>query len=58
MAVIDFIKKEKIICTSQAWKNMDREGKIKKECQERLKNPPKITPLQKKIINLVVLQNE
>jgi len=47
-----------IICTRQMWLNMDREKKVKKECKERRENPPKLTPLQKKIINLMVLQNE
>ena len=48
----------RVISTRQMWLNMDREKKVQEECKERRENPPKLTPLQKKIINLVVLQNE
>lgn len=48
----------RIICTRQMWLNMDREKKVQKECKERRDNPPKLTPLQKNIINRVVLQND
>jgi hypothetical protein len=51
----DFIGMENIICTKLDWLNMDREEKVKKECQERKVNPPKMTPLQSKLINQVTL---
>tara|TARA_R100001443_G_scaffold14554_2_gene24458 strand:- start:394 stop:573 length:180 start_codon:yes stop_codon:yes gene_type:complete len=57
MDKINFIAKGNIICTKLDWLNMDREEKIKKECQERKVNPPKMTPLQKKLINQVTLEN-
>ena len=57
MDKINFIAKGNIICTAHDWLNMDREEKIKKECQERKVNPPKMTPLQKKLINQVTLEN-
>ena len=47
----------RIICTRQMWLNMDREKKVQEECQERKVNPPKMTPLQKKLINQVTLEN-
>mgnify|MGYP003119406037 FL=1 len=48
----------RIICTRQMWLNMDREEKVKKECKERRDNPPKLTALQKKLNNLITLQDE
>lgn len=35
--VINFISKEKIICTERDWKNMDREEAVRKECAARRK---------------------
>ena len=43
--------------TQNDWKMIWREDKIKKDCAERKKNPPKITPLQKKLFNQIVLQD-
>ena len=40
------------------WLNMNREEKVKKECKERRDNPPKLTALQKKLNNLITLQDE
>tara|TARA_R110002020_G_scaffold260734_2_gene475037 strand:+ start:658 stop:837 length:180 start_codon:yes stop_codon:yes gene_type:complete len=57
MDKINFIAKGKIICTKLDWLNMDREEKIKKECQERKENPPIMTPLQTKLINQVTLED-
>jgi len=48
----------RIICTRQMWLNMNREEKVKKECKERRDNPPKLTALQKKLNNLITLQDE
>ena len=47
---MDKIKFKKIICSWQTWQNMDREEALKKECEERKRNPPKLNPLQKKLI--------
>tara|TARA_R100000458_G_C8266581_1_gene241581 strand:+ start:880 stop:1056 length:177 start_codon:yes stop_codon:yes gene_type:complete len=47
----------KFLMTRNDWERIWREEKIKKDCAERKKNPPKITPLQKKIFNQVVLQD-
>tara|TARA_Y100000593_G_scaffold41676_1_gene79906 strand:- start:1668 stop:1856 length:189 start_codon:yes stop_codon:yes gene_type:complete len=47
-----------IICTRQMWVNMDREEKVKAECKRRKENPPKLTALQKKLNNLITLQDE
>ena len=57
MDKINFIAKGNIICTKLDWLNMDREEKIKKECQERKENPPIMTPLQTKLINQVTLED-
>ena len=40
------------------WLNMDREKKVQEECQERKVNPPKLTALQKRLNNLIILQDE
>lgn len=48
----------RIICTRQMWLNMDREKKVQAECQERKVNPPKLTALQKRLNNLITLQDE
>jgi len=47
----------KFLMTQNDWKMIWREDKIKKDCAERKKNPPKITPLQKKLFNQIVLQD-
>jgi len=46
---------KKIICSWNTWQNMDREVAIKKECQDRIKNPPKLDPLQKKLITMTMV---
>jgi len=50
-----YIGKGKIICSWSTWQNMDRELAIKKECQERKKNPPKLHPLQKKLLAMTLV---
>ena len=45
----------KFLMTQNDWKMIWREDKIKIDCAERKKNPPKITPLQSKLINQVTL---
>ncbi len=40
------------------WVNMDREEKVKAECKRRKENPPKLTALQKRLNNLITLQDE
>ena len=47
----------KFLMKQNDWKIIWREDKIKKDCAERKKNPPKITPLQKKLFNQIVLQD-
>ena len=52
-----FFDKKKLL---EVWpnENMDREEKVKKECKERRDNPLKLTALQKKLNNLITLQDE
>lgn len=53
---INFIAYGKVICTKQQWLNMDREEKLQKECKQRNSKPPKLTKLQKELINRVTLE--
>ena len=53
-----FIGWKRVICTALDWKNMDRQDSVKKECEKRRTSPPKLTPLQKKLNNLITLQDE
>lgn len=46
---------KKIICSWSTWQNMDREVAIKKECKDRIKNPPKLNPLQKKLMIMTMV---
>ncbi len=53
---MDKIKYKKIICSWSTWQNMDREAAIKKECQERKKNPPELAPIQKKLLAMTLVE--
>ena len=53
-AMVKEVKAEKKAFMAKPY---SREDKIKKDCAERKKNPPKITPLQKKLFNQIVLQD-
>ena len=47
------VNQTRIICTRDDWLRMDREDAVKKDCRERRTNPPKLTTVQKQIINQV-----
>ena len=47
----------KYLMTRFDWQQIWREDAVKKDCAARKKNPPKITPLQKKLFNQIVLQD-
>jgi hypothetical protein len=52
------VNQKRIICTRDDWLRMDREDAVKKDCRKRRINPPKLTAVQKQIINQVTLQDE
>ncbi len=52
------VSQTNIICTRNDWLRMDREDAVKKDCRERRINPPKLTAVQRQIINRVTLQDE
>ena len=52
------VNQTRIICTRDDWLRMDSEDAVKKDCRERRTNPPKLTAVQKQIINQVTLQDE
>tara|TARA_R110002072_G_scaffold242479_1_gene401241 strand:+ start:761 stop:940 length:180 start_codon:yes stop_codon:yes gene_type:complete len=51
------VNETKIICSQDDWIRMDRQEAYLKECNDR-KNNLIYTPLQRKIINSIVLQDE
>ena len=56
--LLQVVNQTRIICTRDEWLRMDREDAVKKDCRERRTNPPKLTAVQKQIINQVTLQDE